>query len=55
MNKYLSGKEPPRAPAGRVRTGMASFCMAPPSTEQLEQQQRGSQQEGWEDDDAGLS
>jgi len=24
---------------GRVETGMASFCKAPPSTEQLEQQQ----------------
>jgi hypothetical protein len=34
----MSGKEPPRAPVGRVQTGMASFCKAPPTAEQLEQQ-----------------
>ena len=34
------GKSPrDRAPVGRVQTGMASFCKAPPTAEQLEQQQ----------------
>jgi len=37
----MSGREPPRAPVGRsVKTGMVSFCKAPPTAEQLEQQQR---------------
>jgi len=41
---------------GRVQTGKASFCKAPPSTEQHKQQQQGSQQEGWDEgDDEGLS
>jgi hypothetical protein len=34
----MSGKEPPRAPVGRVQTGMASFCKPPPTAEQHEQQ-----------------
>ena len=34
----MSGKEPPRAPVGRVQTGMASFCKPPPTAEQREQQ-----------------
>jgi len=34
----MSGKEPPRAPMGRVQTGMASFCKPPPTAEQREQQ-----------------
>jgi len=34
----MSGKEPPRAPVGRVQTGMASFCKPPPIAEQREQQ-----------------
>jgi hypothetical protein len=47
-----SGKEPPRAPVGHVQTGIASFCKALPTAEQLEQQQLGerqnSRQQGWE-------
>jgi len=34
----MSGEEPPRAPVGRVQTGMASFCKPPPTAEQHEQQ-----------------
>ena len=34
----MSGKEPLRAPVGRVQTGMASFCKSPPTAEQREQQ-----------------
>ena len=34
----MSGKEPPRAPVGRVQTEMASFSKAIPNPEQLEQQ-----------------
>ena len=34
----MSGEEPPRAPVGRVQTGMASFCKPPPTAEQCEQQ-----------------
>ena len=34
----MSGKEPSRAPVGRVQTGMASFCKPPPTAEQREQQ-----------------
>jgi len=33
-----------RASVGRVQTGMASFCKAPPLAEQLEQQQRANGQ-----------
>jgi len=35
----MSAKQPLRAPVGRVQTGMASFCKALPTAEQLEQQQ----------------
>jgi len=34
----MSGKEPPRAPVGRVQTGMASFCKPLPTAKQREQQ-----------------
>ena len=34
----MSGKEPLKAPVGRVQTGMASFCKPPPTAEQHEQQ-----------------
>ena len=44
--EFLTGhewKEFPRA-LGKVQTGMASFCKAPPTAEQLEQQQKFKQQ-----------
>ena len=42
----MSGKEPPRAPVGRVQTGMASFCKPPPTAEQqhLQEGQKFKQQ-----------
>jgi hypothetical protein len=39
LTGVMSGKEPLRAPVGRVQTGMASFCKALPTAKQLEQQQ----------------
>jgi hypothetical protein len=44
--RVMRGREPPRAPLGRVQTGIASFCKAPQIAEQLRQQQREDGQMG---------